>query len=141
MASNRIGRINEEIQRELADLLRAGGIEPEYSDTEYVVLMAGISNTQSDFDKLVKVLSEIPVKSPLELDLPYIRPARRAMPARQAALQAYRTVDVEKSLDKVCALTVTSCQPSVPVVVSGEVISEDIIKILKRYSILSVNVL
>lgn len=126
---------------QLADLLRAGGIEPEYSDTEYVVLMAGISNTQSDFDKLVKVLSEIPVKPPLELDLPYIRPARRAMPARQAALQPYRTVDVEKSLDKVCALTVTSCQPSVPVVVSGEVISEDIIKILKRYSILSVNVL
>lgn len=126
---------------QLADMLRAGGIEPEYSDTEYVVLMAGISNTQADFDTLTQTMGRIPVKAPLKTDLPIIKPTRRVLSARQAALQPSYTADLEKSLDKVCALTVASCQPSVPVVVSGEVISEDIIKILKRYSIFSLNVL
>ena len=126
---------------ELADLLREKRIEPEYSDAQFVVLMAGISNMQGDLDALAEALGEIPVKAPLTQELPTIVPAERKMPMRQAAFQSYRTVSADDALGKVCAMTVTACQPSVPVVVSGEVISETIIKILKRYSIFDVNVL
>ena len=126
---------------ELADMLRRKHIEPEYSDAEFVVLMAGVSSSQGDFDALVQALGSIPVKEPLSQELPLIVPAERKMTIRQAALQSYKTVSVDDALGEICAMTVTACQPSVPVVVSGEVISESVIKILKRYSIFSVNVL
>ena len=127
--------------RELADMLRLTRIEPEYSDEQFVVLMAGVSNTQQDFDRLTKALADIKPKPPLESELPQILPVKRALPIREAALQKYRTVSVDDALGKVCAMTVTACVPSVPVVVSGEVIDTNTVKILKRYSIFSVNVL
>ena len=127
--------------KDLADLLRTSGIEPEYSDVQFVVLMAGVSNTQSDFDKLVRVLSTIPVRPPIDNDFPPILPSKRQLPIRQAALQKGTAVSVDDALGRICALSVTACQPSVPVVISGELISQDIVKILKRYSIFQVNVL
>ncbi len=125
----------------LADLLRENGIEPEYSDIQFMVLMAGVSNTAEDYEKLISALSHIPVKSPVGRDFPPVPAAERALPIRQAALHSFSTVSVDDALGRICAVTVTACQPSVPVIVSGEVISQDIIKILKRYSIFAVNVL
>ena len=126
---------------ELADILRSTGIEPEYSDSGYTVLMAGVGNTLQDFERLVGAFEKIPVRPPLERELLPLCKAGRAVSVRQAAFGRYKTVSVDSALGKVCALTVTACQPSVPVAVSGEVISEQIIKILKRYSIFEINVL
>ena len=125
----------------LADLLRTSGIEPEYSDVQFVVLMAGVSNSQADFDRLAAALGSIPIKPPIDSDLPPVLPTTRQMPIRQAALQKGVTVSVDDAIGRICALSVTACQPSVPVVVSGELITQDVVKILKRYSIFSVNVL
>ena len=127
--------------KSLADILRQSGIEPEYSDVQFVVLMAGISNTQTDFDKLISALGNIPVKPPIDNDFPPILPSPRQLPIRQAALQKGTTVSIDDAVGRTCALSVTACQPSVPVVVSGETITADIVKILKRYSIFEVNVL
>ena len=126
---------------QLADILRSFGIEPEYSDSGYTVLMAGVGNTLQDFERLVGAFEKIPVRPPLERELLPLCKAGRVMSVRQAAFGRYKTVSVDSALGKVCALTVTACQPSVPVAVSGEVISEQIIKILKRYSIFEINVL
>ena len=126
---------------DLADMLREKKIEPEYSDAGYVVFMASAWTQQSELDALMQALESIPVKTAIKQELPAITAAERKMPIRQAALQRYHTVSVDEALGKVCAMTVTACQPSVPVVVSGEVINDEVIKILKRYSIFSVNVL
>jgi hypothetical protein len=103
--------------------------------------MAGISNTQTDFDKLISALGNIPVKPPIDNDFPPILPSPRQLPIRQAALQKGTTVSIDDAVGRTCALSVTACQPSVPVVVSGETITADIVKILKKYSIFEVNVL
>lgn len=126
---------------ELAQMLRAQGIEPEYCDKRFLVLMAGVSNTQQDFDRLVWALERIKPQKPLKIDPVPIVPAVQKMSVRQAALQAYSTVSVDRAVGRICAISVTSCQPSVPVVVSGELITQDVVKILKRYSISFVNVL
>lgn len=125
---------------ELANELRKLGIEPEYSDSEYVVLMAGIYNTRNDFDRLVSAFEKIPVKQALRREIVPLCQTKSVMSVRQAAFSRYRTVSVDDALGKICAMTVTACQPSVPVAVSGEVISQQIIKILKRYSIFEINV-
>jgi len=63
------------------------------------------------------------------------------MPIRQAALSPAKTVPVNEAEGCICGMTVTSCQPSVPIAVSGEEMTADIIKILKRYGVFSVSVL
>ena len=48
---------------------------------------------------------------------------------------------MEDACGLICGMTVTSCQPSVPVAVSGEEITPQVIKILKNYGIERINVL
>lgn len=127
---------------DLADRLREYGIEPEYSDTQYVVLMPSPFNSEEDFLKLEKAFSEI--KQPrirLFGDLPAIPKGIKRMGIRQAAFSAQHTVNVEDACGLICGMTVTSCQPSVPVAVSGEEITPQVIKILKNYGIERINVL
>ena len=126
---------------ELGDRMREAFIEPEYTDPQYTVLMTTPFNSEEDYTRLEKLMAEIPAGKG-ERAIPDILPeAVVSMPIRKAAFSPSREVDVEDAEGLVCGLTVTSCQPSVPAVVSGEVISADIIKILKRYGVLRVSVL
>ncbi len=127
---------------ETADFLRSEKIEPEYSDGECVVLMASPFNREQDFLRLEKAFRDIkPIrKRVLHIPLEFERPKVRLTP-RQAAFSRFETIETDKAEGRICALTVTSCQPSIPVAVPGEEISDNIIKILKRYSIFQMNVL
>lgn len=127
---------------DLADRLRGYGIEPEYSDTQYIVLMPTPFNDESDFTRLEKAMSEIPQpKIRLFGDFPAIPKGIKKIGIREAAFSKQETVKVDEALGRICAMTVTSCQPSVPVAVSGELITENVIKILKNYGIEEINVL
>ena len=126
---------------DLADLLRHRHIEPEYCDLEFLVLMTGVTHTKEDFDCLVNALGEIPVLQPLELDLPTVTPCERKMTMRAAAFCKSQAVPVTQTVGRTCALTVTACQPSVPVIVSGEVIDASAVKLLQASGITTVNVI
>ena len=126
---------------ELADFLRDKNIEPEYSDENVLVLMITPFNKEEDFQRCKDAFSQLLHRrilvrwEEISLDEP-----QKAMTLREGAFSDSETVGLSQSVGRVCAMTVTSCQPSIPVVVSGEVIDEKIIKILKRYSIFEVNV-
>jgi arginine/lysine/ornithine decarboxylase len=60
---------------------------------------------------------------------------------RKAAFSPSQSVDIQSAVGRVCALTVTGCQPSVPVTVSGEVISEYSVKLLEACGIRKINVI
>ncbi len=127
---------------ELGNRLREYGIEPEYTDFKYVVLMITPFNGEEDFLRVEKAFSEIPPpKVRVCFDDCEIPKAVVRTGIRQAAFSDYKTVPLDKSQGKICAMTVTCCQPSVPVVISGEEITAEVIKILKKYSIYEINVL
>lgn len=127
---------------ELGNALREKGIEPEYTDCQYVVFMITPFNSEHDFETLEKAMSEIPQpKILIKNEYPEIPRAVVKMGIREAAFAPSKTVNVSEAEGKICAMTVTCCQPSVPVVISGEEITSDVIKILKRYSICQINVL
>lgn len=127
---------------ELGDRLRKYGIEPEYTDFKYVVLMITPFNSEKDFLRAERAFSEIPQpKIRVCFEECEIPKAKVRMGIRQAAFSDFRTVPVDKAEGKICAMTVTCCQPSVPVVISGEEITAEVIKILKKYSIYEINVL
>ncbi|MBO5559407.1 aminotransferase class I/II-fold pyridoxal phosphate-dependent enzyme [Ruminococcus sp.] len=126
---------------ELGDKLRSYSIEPEYTDPDFVVLMTTPFNSEEDYTKLEHALSEIPVSGGRAAEFDEIPSAVVRMPIRQAALSPARTVPVDEAEGCICGMTITSCQPSVPIAVSGEEMTADIIKILKRYGVFSVSVL
>ena len=129
---------------DLADMLREDFMECEYSDTGAVVLMMSPYNSENDFLRLEGFLRRLPKLPPKdrisEEGLFALRP-EKVMTLRQAMLSRCERVPVDMAEGRICARTAMSCQPSVAAVMAGERITADIIKILKKYSILEADVL
>ena len=128
----------------LAEHLRACGIEVEFSDYDYTVLMLTPSNTDEDFDRLIKALSsyEFIKKSHInskkgEFSTKY---HKSEMSIRSAMLSQSEIVPTEMSVGRICAAPTVSCPPAVPIVISGERISDDDVKLFKHYGIESIMV-
>ena len=126
---------------EIADMLRESKIECEYADETHIVFMISTMNTPEEIKKLKDAL--ISIKQPrirLEAVRFNLTPPEKAMSIRKAGLSASEEISVDDALGRICSKVVVACPPGIPVVVSGEVINSDVIKILKRYSILTINV-
>ena len=126
---------------EFADALRNGRIEPEFSDNEYTVLMLTPENTGADFEKLIDVISRIKLLRNPEVNSFSIKPHNREMTIRQAVFSPCETILVENSLGRICASPTVSCPPAVPIVVSGERITEEDIMLFKYYGVNTVSVI
>ncbi|MGN0674437.1 MAG: aminotransferase class I/II-fold pyridoxal phosphate-dependent enzyme [Oscillospiraceae bacterium] len=126
----------------LAEQLRSGGIEPEYADETHTVLMMSASSTEDDFARLTEVTEMLMCPRILLRPPEYTmcEPKRAVLP-REAFFAEKETVDTDSALGRTAAESVTVCPPCVPVVAPGEIIDENVIKILKMYSIFKVNVI
>jgi arginine/lysine/ornithine decarboxylase len=126
---------------DLGDILRKNKIEPEYTDPDLVVLMTTPFNTEEDFARLEAAMADIPHSEGTDLSFDGIPEAVVRLPIRQAAFSIQHEISVDEAEGMICGMTVTSCQPSVPIAVSGEEITAEIISILKRYGISAISVL
>ena len=125
---------------EIGDILRQFGIEPEFCDCEYTVLMTGSGNTDEDFEKLTKAFGSIVPKKAIPPVTVSPRPAKQKMSIRDAVLAPFEKVHVEAALGRVCASPTVSCPPAVPIAVSGELIGENETAQFKHYGIKFVEV-
>ncbi len=126
--------------RDLGEVLRSNNIEPEYTDSGYVVLMVTPFNKESDFAALEAALAKLPVRAPLAYTADPLPVTGAAMSIRSAAFADSELIPVTAAENRICAMTVTSCQPSVPAAVSGEILTREVIELLMRYGIGSVEV-
>ena len=124
----------------LAEGLRKNGIECEYADRDYVVLMATAENSEEDFERLKNALGENQYSSGEKEKLPLAK-GKRALSVRQAIMSPWETVETEKAIGRICAAPAVSCPPAIPIAVSGEEIGEEAIWLFKRYGIDRVNVI
>ena len=128
---------------ELAEMLRGAMIECEYSDPGAVVLMCSPFNTERDFARLEDFLSSLELRPPLTGDgalLSELRPEKK-MSIRQAVFSAAHRISADEAVGRTAARTAMSCQPSVAIVMAGERITPEIVKILKRYGISETDVI
>lgn len=126
---------------ELAGQLRRSGVEVEYADEIHAVLMFSASSTDEDFSKSAYAAERLMCPRILLRPPQFaVTEAERAMSPREAFFAARETVPTEKALGRIAAESVTVCPPCIPIAAAGEVIDENIIKILKIYSIFHVNV-
>lgn len=124
----------------LASGLREGGIEVEFSDRDYTVLMLTPENTDADFDRLIEALSSTKATQRSEECIPSPKPHVAEMTIRQAVFAQNERISVENALDRICAAPTVSCPPAVPIVISGERITEEDITLFRHYGITTVSV-
>lgn len=123
----------------LHERLRQQGMECEYADEDFLVLMTTPENGAEALSRLEKVLGEA-TQPPKELiPLPLLRP-ERVLPMREALLTPHETLPLEDTLGRICAAPTVSCPPAIPLIVSGERVDAAVLAACKRYNVQSLEV-
>ena len=127
--------------KELADHLRDFGIEPEFSDKDYLVLMATPEMTDADLEKVYLAFSALPKAKSERSDITVIptRPTR-ALSIREAVFSQSEVIPTSEAAGRICASLIVSCPPAVPVVMSGEIITPNAVEQMLCYRIYSIEV-
>jgi arginine/lysine/ornithine decarboxylase len=114
---------------EMASYLRAKKIEIEFADPDFAVFMVTPENSTTDFEKLERALLDLPKKTAKTEPYPSsFTKVQNALSIREAVFAPKKTVPVTDAEGLICASPLVSCPPAVPIVMSGEVITEEAIK-------------
>lgn len=143
LLTGRLGTSGKEILR----ALEKHNIYCEYADISAVVLMISPDNNEDDFNALLCALNDIketitniPDSERIEDEDIYIQAAEKKMSIRDALFSKSESIPIDNAMGKICASPVSICPPCIPMVISGEVFDGNNIKLLKKYSIFSVDV-
>lgn len=120
---------------EIAQYLHQNGIECEFADPDFLVLMLTPAITQADLERLENALTALPRRDPILFDPPSIGRPEKVLSIRQALLSPSETVPVEESLGRILAAASVGCPPAVPIVVCGERIDEKATACFRYYGI------
>lgn len=120
---------------EIAEILSKNGIECEFSDHDFTVLMLTPENGTECLEMLEKFLCSLERREEIAEKPPVIAAAKIAMSPREAIFAESVEIEIEKSLGRVLASAAVNCPPAIPIVVCGEVIDEAAICAFKYYGI------
>lgn len=124
----------------LAEHLRKHGAECEYADRDHLVLMVTPENRAEDLGRLLAALSSLSPAPAQEIHLP-MPVSRQVVSIREAVMGASETIPACESVGRICASPLVACPPAIPIVVSGEVITQDAVALLDHYGIGQIEVL
>jgi len=125
---------------ELAETLRREGIECEYADDSHIVLMLTPENSESDVQKLLRVLGKNQAPVCEAAPLPRLH-MEKVLSIREALFAPHELIPTEAALGRICGAPTVSCPPAIPIAVSGERISEEAVELFRIYGIEKVDVL
>lgn len=119
--------------------LRQSGIECEYEDPDYTVMMFTPETDDKTYRKLIEDAGKCEKQiTPVNLSLSV---PEKCMEISDAIFSDYEEIDIEDSVDRIVADTSVGCPPAVPVLVSGEKITDDAVKVMQYYGINSIRVI
>lgn len=125
---------------ELKDILRKEKIEVEFYDDEFLILMITPENSDVDFERLKNAFSKTEKKEEIRKNIPSLKIPKMKMSIKDAIFSESETVAVSESVGRICASNVISCPPAIPLVISGEEITDEIVQLLKHYKTEKINV-
>lgn len=120
---------------ELHDRLRREGIECEFADPDYLVMMVTPETGEEGLRRLELALSAIPRRRALEEKRPELPDPCPVITLDRAVLAPAEEVPAEKSLGRVLADPCVSCPPAVPILLAGEKISREAIGCFRYYGV------
>lgn len=124
----------------LAEHFRTHGIECEFADRDFTVLMFSPQNTETDFGRAAAALKEANPKRTIREAVPPIVQGKSVMPIREAVLHKQEIIKTEEAVGRICGSPTVSCPPAVPVAVSGEEITKEARDLLLYYGIEKISV-
>lgn len=125
---------------ELADILRENGIECEFADPDYLVLMLTPEIRREELTRLCGVLCAIPQKTPIFERPPKIKCGERKMSVRDALFSLAETLCSKNAVNRVLASPSVGCPPAVPIAVCGELLDENAVRCFEYYGIDKISV-
>lgn len=126
---------------EIADLLRLGGVEAEFSDPDYLVLMPSPKGGDEALERAREILLSVSARAPRTECAPHLSLPERVMSPREAILRPQESVPAAASVGRVLGAVTVGCPPAVPIVVSGERIDEACLAAFEYYGIDTVSVI
>lgn len=118
----------------VAEYFRKYNLEFEYCDEDYIVFMVTAQNSSEDFERLKKAISDLPQFSERHdyEEFKFVH-GNQKISIRDAIFSKSEEISVEQAENRICSTPTVSCPPAIPIVVSGEEITGEHIKLLKRY--------
>lgn len=126
---------------ELAEELRTHGIECEFADPNFLVLMLTPAITANDLQRVAEVLTALPRKKRIVDIPPQIGRPERVLSIREAILSPAEMIPVEQAMGRILAAPSVGCPPAVPIVICGERIDENAVTAFRYYGIASCSVI
>ena len=120
---------------EVSEYLKKKNIVCEFEDRDHVVMMFTPAISDDDIDYIEEALLSLPERSEIDEKAPAVGRAERVMTARAAIMSPSTETDVHNAVGKVLASPGVSCPPAIPIVVCGERIDENAVKLFKYYGI------
>lgn len=120
---------------ELSGELRKRGVSAEYADRRYVVLLFSVSQDIGDFERIYMAAKGVPRRDRSEYTEPHFEIPPRVMSAREAVLGATEEINIKEAFGRVCGSVLCSCPPCVPLIMPGEVFTEEILRVLGEYGV------
>jgi arginine decarboxylase len=111
------------------------GIQVEYSYSQGIVLIPTIANVKEDFDRLVEALMKIDFKVMLideRCDTIGYERAEEIQPIYQAFFGHKKQVLLSEATDCICGNFVIPYPPGIPLMIPGEKISLELIRVMKQ---------
>ena len=128
---------------------REDGIEPEFGDEDYIILMLSPFNKPEDFEKIFLAMEKIGAfktqctknsadvsgrKKSEKQAVDFSLPQKKYEPC-EVLFEKREKVKLVNALGRIALDVPVSCPPAILPVIPGEVVDENIIKILKYYGI------
>ncbi len=124
----------------MANMLRRKQIECEYADKNYIVFMVSPENSYDDLQYLIEALGENHLgKSESSMLQPF--KTIQELSVRRAVIGKQKKIAVEDAKGRICASPTVGCPPAIPIVVSGEIITAEAIRLFQYYGIKEISVI
>ena len=120
---------------ELQEILRRKGIECEFADREYLVLMPSAETPEADWNSVEAALRGILQREPVTETPPALPAPQQVTGIREAILSPRETLPVEQAVGRILADACVSCPPAVPVVIAGERVTEEAAACMAYYGV------
>ena len=118
---------------EVVEYLEQSGLICEFADPDYLVMMFSTANDDKDFERMQTVLCALPKKNALIDAAPVMGKPHTAMSLREALFSPAEVLPVAECVGRVLASPTVGCPPAVPVLVGGEVVDEDAVRVFHYY--------
>lgn len=120
---------------ELAEILSENGIECEFADPDFTVLMLTPENGTECIEIIAKILCSIECREAIAEKPPVVSAGKKAVSPREAVFAPSEELEISQCLGRVLASAAVNCPPAIPIVVCGEIIDEAAINCFKYYGI------